>query len=77
MNKEFLESRIKKSTEQIEYKEKQLVNRKAKVKALEPTKDILKEVYDEELSWVVWLEQTILEEQMLLDIFYTARDLRP
>jgi len=77
MNKVFLESRIKKSTEQIEYKEKQLVNRKAKVKALEPTKDILKEVYDEELSWVVWLEKTILEEQMLLDIFYTARDLRP
>lgn len=77
MNKEFLESRIKKSTEEIEYKKGQLVNRKAKVKALEPTKDILKEVYDEELSWVVWLEKTILEEQMLLDIFYTARDLRP
>ncbi len=72
----FLESRIEKTTEDIKYKEKQLVNRKAKVDALESSKKILKEVYEEELSWVVWLEKTINEEQMMLEIFYTARDLK-
>lgn len=76
MNMKFLESRIEKTTEDIKYKEKQLVNRKAKVDALESSKKILKEVYEEELSWVVWLEKTINEEQMMLEIFYTARDLK-
>jgi len=76
MNMKFLESRIEKTTEDIKYKKKQLVNRKAKVDALESSKKILKEVYEEELSWVVWLEKTINEEQMMLEIFYTARDLK-
>jgi vacuolar-type H+-ATPase subunit E/Vma4 len=76
MNMKFLESRIEKTTEDIKYKNKQLVNRKAKVDALESSKKILKEVYEEELSWVVWLEKTINEEQMMLEIFYTARDLK-
>ncbi len=77
MNREFLDSQIEKTKKSVEYKKKQLVNRRAKVEALEPSKDILTEVYEEEVSWVVWLEKTINEDTMLLDIFYTARDLRP
>jgi|TARA_R110000824_G_scaffold386866_1_gene581941 hypothetical protein len=74
MDKKFLESKIENSRSMNEYRRKELVGRKSKVEALEPSKDILKDVYNEELKWVVYLENAIMDEEKLLDIFYTARD---
>ena len=70
----FLESKIESSQSMNEFRRKQLIERKSKVEALEPSKDILGDVYKEELSWVVFLEDAIRDEDKLLDIFYTARD---
>lgn len=74
MDKKFLESKIESSRSMNEYRRKELVGRKSRVEALEPKKDILKDVYNEELEWVVYLENAIVDEEKLLDIFYTARD---
>ena len=74
MDKKFLESKIENSRSMNEYRRKELVGRKSKVEALELGKDILKDVYNEELKWVVYLENAIMDEEKLLDIFYTARD---
>ena len=74
MDKKFLESKIENSRSMNEYRRKELVGRKSKVEALEPSKDILKDVYNEEMEWVVYLENAIMDEEKLLDIFYTARD---
>ena len=70
----FLESKIESSRSLNEYRRKQLIEKKIKVKALEPHKDILKDIYDEEMSWVLFFENAIIDEEKLLDIFYTARD---
>ena len=74
MDKKFLESKIENSRSMNEYRRKELVGRKSKLEALEPSKDILKDVYNEELEWVVYFENAIVDEEKLLDIFYTARD---
>ena len=70
----FLESKIENSRSMNEYRRKELVGRKSRVEALESSKDIVQDVYNEELEWVVYLENAIMEEEKLLDIFYTARD---
>jgi len=70
----FLESKIENSRSMNEYRRKELVGRKSRVEALESSKDIVQDVYNEELEWVVYLENAIMDEEKLLDIFYTARD---
>jgi len=70
----FLESKIENSRSMNEYRRKELVGRKSRVEALESSKDIVSDVYNEELEWVVYLENAIIDEEKLLDIFYTARD---
>ncbi len=74
MDMKFLESKIENSRSMNEYRRKELVGRKSRVEALESSKDIVQDVYNEELEWVVYLENAIMEEEKLLDIFYTARD---
>ena len=74
MDKKFLESKIENSRSMNEYRRKELVGRKSRVEALEFSKDIVQDVYNEELEWVVYLENAIMDEEKLLDIFYTARD---
>jgi len=70
----FLESKIENSRSMNEYRRKELVGRKSRVEALESSKDIVSDVYNEELEWVVYLENAIIDEEKLLDIYYTARD---
>ena len=70
----FLESKIENSRSMNEFRRKELVGRKSRVEALESSKDIVQDVYNEELEWVVYLENAIMDEEKLLDIFYTARD---
>lgn len=70
----FLESKIENSRSMNEYRRKELVGRKSRVEALESSKDIVQDVYNEELEWVVYLENAIIDEEKLLDIYYTARD---
>jgi len=70
----FLESKIESSQSMNEFRRKELVGRKSRVEALESSKDIVSDVYNEELEWVVYLENAIIDEEKLLDIFYTARD---
>mgnify|MGYP003113455055 FL=1 len=74
MDMKFLESKIENSRSMNEYRRKELVGRKSRVEALESSKDIVSDVYNEELEWVVYLENAIIDEEKLLDIFYTARD---
>jgi hypothetical protein len=74
MDMKFLESKIENSRSMNEYRRKELVGRKSRVEALEFSKDIVQDVYNEELEWVVYLENAIMDEEKLLDIFYTARD---
>ena len=74
MDKKFLESKIENSRSMNEYRRKELVGRKSRVEALESSKDIVQDVYNEELEWVVYLENAIIDEEKLLDIYYTARD---
>jgi len=74
MDMKFLESKIENSRSMNEYRRKELVGRKSRVEALESSKDIVQDVYNEELEWVVYLENAIMDEEKLLDIFYTARD---
>jgi len=70
----FLESKIENSRSMNEYRRKELVGRKSRVEALESSKDIISDVYNEELEWVVYLENAIIDEEKILDIYYTARD---
>ena len=74
MDMKFLESKIENSRSMNEYRRKELVGRKSRVEALESSKDIVSDVYNEELEWVVYLENAIIDEEKLLDIYYTARD---
>jgi hypothetical protein len=74
MDMKFLESKIENSRSMNEYRRKELVGRKSRVEALESSKDIVQDVYNEELEWVVYLENAIIDEEKLLDIYYTARD---
>lgn len=74
MDMKFLESKIESSRSMNEYRRKELVGRKSRVEALESSKDIVPDVYNEELEWVVYLENAIIDEEKLLDIYYTARD---
>lgn len=74
MDMKFLESKIENSRSMNEYRRKELVGRKSRVEALESSKDIISDVYNEELEWVVYLENAIIDEEKILDIYYTARD---
>jgi len=74
MNKEFLDSQIEKTKSMLGHQKEELAKRKITATAMAGIEGLEAE-YMEAVAWVDYYKKGITDDEMMLEIYYTARDL--